>query len=128
MRKDPRLLELNMKADVYFSVTVEASAQSQINDLLTKGPFSTAKAVKSENGVSYVSQKVSLNYDDLGETLLVYCTTEDLPDVSAIMPSALAYVQVLIDCESAQGVQMYLSQELMKLLSGNGFGLDIHHN
>jgi len=128
MWENKRFLVLIMKADIYFSIVAEIDLHKKVGEIV-KGHNLIERDEKGPiRRRSYSSRRHSMEYDDLGESILIFCQKSSLPNLSAFSRGVLSYIQVLIDTEEFKSLKIYLGKELLLMLSEKGFGIDIHHN
>lgn len=115
-----------MKADIFFCISVESSDKIIIERILATENLNMTLSVDSHGKFNYSSQKITMDFDDLGESILIFCKKFKLPNISYVSHNVLGYVQVLV-YSIKNDVNFFISNELASILSRNGFGLDIHH-
>lgn len=116
-----------MRADVYFCITAEPDDQIKVERIIISEKIKIENIQESKIRKTYASARKSIEYDDLGESLIQFCKEVGLPNISGVSEGVLAYLQVLIELDDLRDFKVYLGKELLEFLYSKGFGLDIHH-
>ena len=115
-----------MRAKLYLSVTFDqkdehlimSSFEKELKSFCSKSCFGARVTLSSDSD--------EIDIDDLGESILHYCKTRTVPDLSTLDGRILAYLQVVPEYSDEGGLKVFLSSDLLKRLGEHGFGLDIH--
>jgi hypothetical protein len=115
-----------MLAKLYFSAVFEKIHEAYVNNSYLGLLNGCIAKVDKRRLLSISSNPDEIEFDDLGQSLLDYCRTVDMPDMSSLVGKVTAYMQVIPAIDDGDVLRVYLSADLLKILSERGCGLDIH--